>query len=267
MALLPKIIFGIASPIVPSVMRITKNIETKSKIDEAQKRHNQNIACLETAKEKTEEVISSYEKEVSKIRDSFVLFSDLIAELQNRPQFKPYSTYEITLPEVSISEMKHSPSIPLVIGTGILFGTTSLLGMVISSIVSYSLSTKADEVWDEMRKCEKQITKINQYLGDLRKCIQDYKKVLKQVSALYYPRLYTLERILHQDQRRNWFSFTPEEQTMVENLACLVSLLNQMTKAGFLGEEGEDGLKKIDRTDTTIMTEVATDFINSRQWT
>lgn len=232
-------------------------------IKEAKTRHNKNIDSLQKAQEKTEQTINSYEKEVAKIRASFEHFSDLIEELQNRPQFKPYKSEKITLPELSLSKMKQDNINPVALG--VLFGVASPLGSLIAIFVGHSLSEKADEIWDEMRQCEKQITIINQYLAELRKCIQEYKKVLSKVTSFYYPRLYALENVLHHNNRKDWYLFTEEEQLMVENLVLLVSLLYEMIKVDFLSEEDENGLRKIDKLDSEVMAEAAAGFLQNTQ--
>ena len=240
---------------------------SREQIKDAKERHHKNIASLRRAQERTEQTINSYEKEVAKIRASFEHFSDLIEELQNRPQFKPYKSEKLTLPELSFSEIQHSStSVPLAISVGIIFGPASLLSGIITYFVGHSLSEKADEIWSEMRQCEKQITHINQYLGELRNCIQNYKKILNRVSVLYYPRLRALENILHHDNRKDWYLFTDEEQLMVENLVCLVSLLYEMIKVSFLSEEDENGFRKINKFDSEVMEEAATGFLQSTQF-
>lgn len=255
----------VATRSVVSVRGSNKIKASAEQIEEAKERHNKNIDTLHKAQEKTKQTIHSYEKEIKSIRSSFEHFSDLIEELQNRPKFKPYQSGQITLPEFSASKMKQSTINPLAIDVGVFLASTSPLGCVITYFVSHSLSEKADEIWDEMRQCEKQITKIDQYLAELRKCIQDYKKILTRVSVLYYPRLYKLEHILRIDNRKDWFLFTEEEQLMVENLVCLVSLLYEMIKVDFLSEEDENGFREINKFDSDVMTEVAVDFLQNTQ--
>lgn len=83
----------------------------------AQDRHNRNIAEAEAANQKTTESMDQLGKKELEALESFALFTELLAKIHNRPEFKAYDSENVKLPDYNPDEI-HRVSV----GAGVLMG-------------------------------------------------------------------------------------------------------------------------------------------------
>lgn len=129
-------------------------------------------------------------------------------------------------------------------GTAILGGATLgvglLVGGIIFNITGSSLSKKADEAWEQMKKAEAQIDKICKYLNELKSTASDYYNSLKSVNDIYKRNFETVRYTVEIDERANWNYFTRQERLATENCVLLVSLLYSMCKVQLVLKSSND---------------------------
>lgn len=139
-------------------------------------------------------------------------------------------------------------------GTAVLgaatLGVGLLVGGVIFSFTGEKLSDKADEAWKQMKKAEKQINTICDYLTDLKKTSISYYSTLSKVNKIYIDHLNALKGIVNMLGHKDWNLFTPEEKKLTENTVLLVGLLYNMCKVELvLKSNKKDGMNKINKED------------------
>lgn len=138
----------------------------------------------------------------------------------------------------------------MALGTAILGGATLgaglLLGGIIFNITGSTLSDKADEAWDQMRKAEKQIDKICSHLNQLKLLSEKYLVSLNKVNTIYRQELTQLATTVEVYEKTDYKSFTYAEQTVLKNTVLLVKLLKVMCEVKLvLKAEKEDELGTI----------------------
>ncbi len=104
---------GVGSAIHGGVKMKKANDTIKS----ANTRHQANIAKFEEKNKATTANMDKLGKKELKVLSSFQQFSDLIEQIQNRPEFKSYNTSEASLPQYNAEEIKR-----VSIGAGVLMG-------------------------------------------------------------------------------------------------------------------------------------------------
>lgn len=129
-------------------------------------------------------------------------------------------------------------------------GVGLLIGGIIFNFAGGKISDKADEAWAQMRKAEKKINAICDYLVDLRSTSNKYYKTLSIINDVYMKHLDSLKRIVITSKHTDWNTFTPEEKTLTENTVLLVGLLYSMCKVQLvLKSENEDDINTINKTE------------------
>lgn len=122
----------------------------------------------------------------------------------------------------------------MALGSAILGGATLgvglLVGGIIFNITGSSLSNKADEAWDQMKKAEGEINKICLYLEQLFNSAEKFYATLIKVNNIYCEHFERLRTIVEVDERTDWNMFTSEEKMITQNTALLVSVLFNMCK-------------------------------------
>lgn len=83
----------------------------------AQDRHNRNIAAAEVANQKTTESMDQLGKKELEALESFSLFTELLAKIHNRPEFKEYDSENVKLPTYNPDEIRR-----VSVGAGVLMG-------------------------------------------------------------------------------------------------------------------------------------------------
>lgn len=127
-------------------------------------------------------------------------------------------------------------------------GVGLLIGGVIFSFTGGKLSDKADEAWAQMRKAEKKINTICDYLVNLRSTSNTYYRTLSKVNNIYKKHLNGLKNIVIERKHTDWNTFTPEEKKMTENTVLLVGLLYNMCKVELvLKNENENDINTINK--------------------
>lgn len=141
-------------------------------------------------------------------------------------------------------------------GGGMALGTTMLgaatlgvglmVGGVIFNIVGSSLSSKADEAWNQAVKAEEQVRKISAYLDSLKEASIKYSASITAVDTVYRKHLAMLSYIVEVLKKEDWNAFTTEEKTVTENTVLLVNLLYSMGKIKLvLASDDQSGLNKV----------------------
>jgi len=133
---------------------------------------------------------------------------------------------------------------------GATFGVGLLVGGIIFNITGSSLSNKADEAWDQMKKAEGEIDKICLYLDDLCNSAEKFYSTLTKVNRIYIEHFEKLSTIVEVDGKTNWNMFTSEEQVMTQNTVLLVDVLFNMCKVKLvLVSENETNSNKVNSLD------------------
>lgn len=125
-------------------------------------------------------------------------------------------------------------------GGGMALGTTMLgaatlgvgimVGGIIFNVVGSSLSGKADEAYEQVRKERKEIDTICEYLSELSITAKDYTESISKVNGIYQKQLNILTYIVESLGKKDWNDFSNEERLVTENTALLVGLLYNMGK-------------------------------------
>lgn len=160
-------------------------------------------------------------------------------------------------------------------GGGIALGTTILgastlgvgllIGGVIFNIAGSSLSEKADEAWAQMRRAEKEINRICDYLTELTKEARRYRLNLSKVSKIYQAYLRRLKDIVNSMTPVNWNNFSPEDKLCTENTVLLVGLLYNMCQVKLVvNEGGEDCINEVNQEEIDQAIETSKEMIQQR---
>lgn len=160
-------------------------------------------------------------------------------------------------------------------GGGIALGTTVLgaatlgvgllVGGAIFSFTGSKLSDKADEAWAQMKKAEKAIDEICEYLKDLGQIANEYRQIISEVDAVYRTHLNRLYEIVSVNQKTDWGYFTDQEKLITENTVLLVNLLYNMGKVKLvLVSDKEEELNKINRDEVNKSMQNAESFLKDR---
>lgn len=123
-------------------------------------------------------------------------------------------------------------------GGGIALGTTVLgaaslgvgllVGGIIFNVTGGKLSGKADEAYAQMKKAEKNINEICNYLKALKNVAFDYNKTLAKVNEKYLECFNFMHYVVNKMNKVDWNTFSDEEKRATENMVLLVGLLYKM---------------------------------------
>lgn len=147
-------------------------------------------------------------------------------------------------------------------GGGVALGTTVLgaatlgigllVGGAIFSITGSSLQGKADEAWSQVKKAEKEIDKICDYLKDLKAVAEEYCKSLVDVKTIYQRHYEKLQKTIEKEGKTDWDLFTDSEKLVTQNTVLLVGLLYKMCKVQLvLKSEDDEELNTINREEVS----------------
>ena len=160
-------------------------------------------------------------------------------------------------------------------GGGIALGTTILgastlgvgllVGGVIFNIAGSSLSNKADEAWEQMKKAERKINKICSYMKDLNDTSLRFDEALSSVNKAYINHLNYLTSIVETNKKTNWNDFTNKEKLLTENTVLLVNLLYNMCKVELvLVSKNKNGQNEVNTEKVNESIKNAEDFLIER---
>lgn len=126
----------------------------------------------------------------------------------------------------------------IALGTKILSTTTLGVGLMVGGILfslkGKSMSDKADATYEEMKKAEKTIEAICNYLSELQDVAEEYISSLKRIKDLYYKWFAWLSFTVNQGNKTDWNLFTKEEKIATENTVLLVGLLYKMCQVNIV---------------------------------
>lgn len=91
--------------------------DTRDKSQSTKQKHEENIQKFEEKSQTSNQIMDDLGKKELEILQSFEQFSDLIEEIQNRPQFKTYQVGGVQLPKYNKEDLKD-----VWIGAGVLLG-------------------------------------------------------------------------------------------------------------------------------------------------
>lgn len=147
----------------------------------------------------------------------------------------------------------------MALGTTVLgaatLGVGLLVGGVIFNITGSSLSSKADEAWSQMKRAEKDINKICDYMKELSGAANRFQIALMKVNRVYTKHVNQLSYIVETLGKTEWTEFTSEEKLITENTTLLVNMLYQMGKVQLvLASEEENEPNRVNKAvvDKTI---------------
>lgn len=131
----------------------------------------------------------------------------------------------------------------IALGTTILGATTLGIGLLVGGVIfnftGSSLSDKADEAWQQMKRAEEEINRACTYMKELSGEAVNYKESLSSVDQVYRTHLKRLQHIVNDMGKTDWNKFTADEKLCTENSVLLVGLLYRMCKVQLVLQSGE----------------------------
>lgn len=148
-------------------------------------------------------------------------------------------------------------------GGGIALGTTILgastlgvgllVGGLIANYVGGSISDKADEAWNQMKKAEEAINKACPYLDHLAATTIRFQRAFVVIDRLYRKHLQELDYIINIEEKENWSDFSASDKLTTQNAVLLVGLLYNMAKVKLvLKGEGENAENRVNDEDAYV---------------
>jgi len=128
----------------------------------------------------------------------------------------------------------------MALGSTILGATTLgvglLVGGVIFGLVGDSISSKADEAYNQMKEAEDKINQICLYLTNLSDTAQRYNTSLVRVRKKYYENFNPIYYKVNYSStgKLDWYDFNQSERLMLQNSSLLVKLLYKMCKVNLV---------------------------------
>ena len=290
-------------------------------MSDAKMSHERNLKRFEVANTESNETMDQLGKLELGILHDFDSFSDLIEQIQNRPEFKAYKKDGVKLPQYNREKLKEvavgagvllgglggaaigtaggfaaagaTTAAVMALGTastgtaiatlsgaaltnatlaalgggaiaagggGMALGTTILgattlgagilVGGIIFHFVGKTLSNKADEAFEQMKKAEQEINKICRYLYDLKHLAEHYIDALTAVKEKYQEVFSYLSYVVYKQGKTNWNEFSESEKLAVQNGVLLVGLLYKMCQVQLVHQtDGEDNINQLNTDD------------------
>lgn len=155
------------------------------------------------------------------------------------------------------------------LGSAVLGGATLgvglLVGGLIFNVTGKKLSDKADEAWSQMKRAEKEIDTICDYLIDLSRAENKFENALKRVNQVYRRHLKMMGDLVILRGKTNWSEFAPSEQALTENTVLLVGLLYEMCKVKIVKQSTtKDEVNKINDSEINNAVKKADTFLHER---
>lgn len=243
--------------------------EAKDTMDLAKWKHERAVNRYEEQNKETTALMDSIGKRELKIVASFKTFSDIIEQIQGRPDFN-IQLGGMDLPQYQADELRKISSGAVeifkafgvgslasggggtVLGSAILGGATLgvglLVGGAIMGLTGSKLSDQADEAYRQASRTEEQVDKIVGYLKELTNVAESFELSLMEVEAQYKKRLARLDEIVNYYGKKNWSDFTGDEKELTKSTVLLVGMLNKMCKTKLVVENhAEDGINIVNK--------------------
>lgn len=156
----------------------------------------------------------------------------------------------------------------MALGTTILGATTLgvglLVGGIIFSVSGAKLSDRADEAYSQMKKAERTINEICNYLVDLEKTSQDYTESINIVRNKYLETFNYVSHVVNKLNKVNWNDFSEQEKQALENTILLVGLLYKMCKVNLVSKSSsQNEINTINKSEINIVKMNSLEIVNS----
>lgn len=137
--------------------------------------------------------------------------------------------------------------------TGATLGVGLLVGGIIFSMSADSTYEKANEVWNDMLKAEKEMDKIYKYMEELEETSKKFLETFLKVDSYYRKYLSSLVYLVEDRMKINWNEFTAEEKMVVETTVLLVGLLYNLGKVKIVSQSSnKNELNKINEFEVNL---------------
>lgn len=150
----------------------------------------------------------------------------------------------------------------IALGTAVLGAATAGVGLLVGGLIfsakGSKLSDQADEAWAQMKKAEKQIDELCEYLNDLKETAGKYKSSLTMVFDKYKEIFSIVSDVVNEKNKIYWYYFTDEEKMATQNSVMLVALLYKMCKVKLVKQSEEK-----DKENTVNNEEIDSAIIDS----
>lgn len=127
------------------------------------------------------------------------------------------------------------------------WGVGILVGGLIFDKAGKHLSDNVEEAWNQMKKAEKQINRICEYLFQLEIYADNYFYSLKDVYHKYLEYFRELSNIVNVSHKTDWNAFTKEEKIITENTVLLVGLLHKMCQVNLVEKAENEEINTINQ--------------------
>lgn len=138
----------------------------------------------------------------------------------------------------------------IALGTTVLgaatFGVGLLVGGIIFSVTGNTLSGKADEALRQAKKTEAEVSRICEYLNQLRTSAWHFEGAFNTLRDVYVAHLTSLNYTVNHLGKHDWNDFTDEQKLSTENAVLLLSMIYKMCQTKLVLKSSEkDGLNKV----------------------
>ena len=132
----------------------------------------------------------------------------------------------------------------LVLG-GATLGVGLLVGGIVFNITGSTLSDKADEAWNQMKRAEREIDTACVYMDSLKSAAVQYASVLRTVKARYDETFSVVSRTVNMYGITDWNRFSDEAKLATENTVLLVGLLYKMCQVNLVEKSESKDISNI----------------------
>lgn len=133
---------------------------------------------------------------------------------------------------------------------GATLGVGLLVGGAIFNLTGGKLSDQADEAWREMKKAEKQMTAICEYLNELKDVAENYYNSFFELKEIYQDNFAQLDELVNETGTTDWYDFTEEEKQITKNAVLCVGLLYKMGQVNLVNQaEDEEAIPTINQAE------------------
>ena len=228
--------------LVASAVGLISGIDGMSKMDDAnkkiskiKKRHELNVSRYESSKCIVELKSDELKKIIGDIQLSFDKYSNLIEQIQGRPEFRFKDNDDINLPQYNFYNIKDISFDGAIFISGLCGGITALLssigiglfaGGLLFNIMGSSINDNIKKAENDMLNAEKKINEVCSFLYDLHLIIEKYLISLNKILNHYKKTLDELEQIII--NKKDYEIFNAHEQAVTKNATNFVRVLKFM---------------------------------------
>lgn len=250
-----------ATGVAKGVSGIKKINNAKEIMEDLEYKHTANQARLEKQEKRTQKAMDKLCKKQKEVVDSFKVFSDCFAKIQNRPDFKNKNIKSSEIASLNIKNLNKITTVSLsniitkvgsiTLGTPVITGSALGIGLMVGGFVVNRAGNKAqanvEEAREEYNKAKALIKEARAILREIEDVAKNYINVLRGINEEYFILLDWLKELVSREV--NWDKFNYEEKQKLERIVILVQVLFSMCKVQFLVKQGKKQVlnkKKID---------------------